>query len=85
LGLFGRALFRCSGRDTEAGVVHEHVDPAGASHHLLDDGVDRLITGHVESQHLERSLPRGSCTPAGAEDLVSSFGEPLRRGCANPR
>ena len=39
-GLLDRALLRSGGRDTEAGVVHEHVDGASQPHHFPNGGVD---------------------------------------------
>ena len=82
-GLLDRALFRSGGRDAEAGVVHEQVDAAFQAHHFLDGGFDRFVAGHVERQHLERSLARLGAAPAGAVDLVARRREPLRRGFAD--
>jgi hypothetical protein len=83
LRLFDRALLRSGRSDAEACIVHEHIDPAGAPHHLLDRGIDGSSAGHVEGQALERALARGTCPPAGTEDSVASLGEPLRRGLAD--
>jgi hypothetical protein len=82
-GLLDGALFRSGGGDTEAGVVHEQVDAAVQPHHFPDGGFDGCIAGHVEGQHLERSLARLGSPSAGAVDLVASRREPLRRGFAD--
>jgi hypothetical protein len=79
-GLVDRTLFRSGGGDTEAGVVHEQIDVAFHPHHFRDGGFHRGIAGHVEGQHLERSLARLRSTSAGAVNLVTSHGQPLRRG-----
>jgi hypothetical protein len=78
-GLFDRALFRSGGSDTEAGVVHEQVDATVEPHHLADGGFDGVVAGHVEREHLERSLTHLRSTPAGAVDLVAGTGQARRR------
>ena len=82
-GLIDRTLFRSGGGNTEASVVHEQIDAAVAPHHFADDGFHGFIAGHVEGQHLERSLACLGSPSAGAVDLVAGFREPLRRGFAD--
>src|SRR4026208_1415654 len=43
-------------RDAKAAVVHEQVDAALQPHHLLDGSFHGCVAGHVQGQHLERSL-----------------------------
>ena len=50
--------------------------------HFADRRGDRFVAGHVEGQHLERSLACLRSTPAGAVDLVAGRGEP--RAVASP-
>jgi hypothetical protein len=40
LGLFDRTLFRCSRRNTEAGVVHQQIDPAFPTQKTPDSGIE---------------------------------------------
>ena len=82
-GLFDRALFGSGRGDTEAGIVHEHVDAALQAHHFPDGGLDGVIASHVQRQHLERSFARLRTASAGAVDLVPSHREPLRSGGAD--
>jgi hypothetical protein len=81
--LFDRALFRACGGDPEAGVVDQQVDAALPANDLGDGGVDGFITGHVESQHRERSLTPLVAPSAGAVDLVARPVELLGRGLAD--
>jgi hypothetical protein len=76
-GLADRALFRSSWGDAEAGVVHEQVDAAIQPHHFPDGGPDGFIPGHVEGQHLERSLACLGSPSAGSVDLVACPGKTL--------
>ena len=80
LGLLDRTFFRTGRSDTEAGVVHQHVDATLQSNHFRDRGFDGFVAGHIEGQHLKRSLARLRSPSAGAVDLVAGRREPLRRG-----
>ena len=84
-GLLDRTLLRSGRSDTEAGVVHEHVDAAVAPHHFADDGLDGFIARHVEGSISNDRPPAWAPPSAGAVDLVAGLGEPLRRGFADAR
>ena len=91
-GLCDRALFRCRRCDPEARVIHQEIDPAFRSQNFPDGGCDGFFAGHVEGQHLERSLARLRCASAGAVDFVARHGQTLapwlrrfRRGARNER
>src|ERR1700740_1395281 len=83
LGLLDRALFRTRWSDPEAGVIDEKVNAAFQLHHLLDSSIDRFLLGHVEGQHLERSLTGRGYTPTGSVHLIASLREALRGGLAD--
>ena len=78
-----RALFGSGRGNPEAGVVYEQINAAVAPHHLADRSLHGFVAGHVEAQHLERSLACLGAPSAGAIDLVASFREPLRYGFAD--
>src|SRR5204862_21333 len=83
--LFDGALFRSGGGDTEAGVVHEHVDAAAQPDHVLHDGLDGFIAGHVERQHLERSPARlGSPSARALMRSLALFSNVGERRAADP-
>ncbi|CAB3733480.1 hypothetical protein LMG27174_06025 [Paraburkholderia rhynchosiae] len=73
LGLRNRTLFRAGWSDSEASVVDQQVDAALQLDQLLDQSIDRRVLGHIERQHLERSLAHSAAAPAGAVYLVTSF------------
>jgi hypothetical protein len=81
--LIERALFGSGRGNTEAGVVDQQIDATVAPHHFADRSLHGFVAGHVEGQHLERSLAGLGSPSAGAVDLVAGFGEPLRRGFAD--
>jgi hypothetical protein len=84
LGLFDRDLFRSGWRNAETGIVHKQVDTAGTPHNFLNKGIDGVVTVYVQRKHLERALTgRWDCPSAGAEYLVASLGQSLRRGFAD--
>ena len=61
----------------ETGVVHEQVDAALQANHFPDGSFHGFIAGHVEGQHLERSLACLGSSSARAINLVASHCEPL--------
>jgi hypothetical protein len=50
LNLADRGLLGAA-QQADPGVVDQDIDPAGLCEHGRDEGIDRLIVGHVARQH----------------------------------
>jgi hypothetical protein len=83
LRLLDGTFFRSSGRNAEAGIVHEQVDAAFQPDHFFDGSSGRLIPRHVKRQLRKRLLVCLRRASAGAIDRIARNGEPLCRGLSD--